>query len=204
MQEFMPHHENASQPDSWLAGYAHQGDRQAFSVLLFRYMPYIRKKAGQLVRFGCEYDDLLQEGMIGLMNAVRAYNPVKGVFQAFALKCISHKMLSAVKKMPAKADLSLDDCQLADDFGQEGQSLSDFIASPFAQDPEFTAIQNESVSCILQRIQSLLSKFECEVLILYLNGFSYEGIAAHLHHTTKAVDNALQRVRRKLKIALTK
>ena len=170
---------------------ARKGDESAVTELVARYLPMIRRRAARYFLPGMEAEDVVQEGLIGLLKAVRLYDPRQGPFAAFVSVCVASTMATA-----AKAALS-----------QKSRPLSDY--SPLEEldevrrdpqvSPEEEIIIAEQMEELRGRIDTLLSGFEQRVLTLYLSGHSYSEISQLLRTTSKAVDNALQRVRRKLR-----
>ena len=139
--------------------------------------------------------------MIALLKAVRNYrSDLEGSFKTFAVVCINNKLISAIaahmrdKNAPMRGYLSLSDSDVSE------EQLAD---SSVRSDPEFLVIQNEEADARNRRIETLLSIFERQVLKLYLSSYSYDEMATNLGSSTKAVDNALQRVRRKLRTVFT-
>ena len=156
------------------------------------FMPYIQSRACSLYADGLEDDDLVQEGLIGLYNAIESYDAHRGVpFRAYATTCIDNRMTSAVrgagrkKHRPLSGYLSLSD---------DGAAVL-----PGGETPEELAIARESYVSLQNKIQDELSPFEREVLSLYLDGSDYLAIAKLLDVSAKSVDNALQRARKKLR-----
>lgn len=175
--------------DNDLAVLAQKGDDGAFSELMVRMMPMIRKRAGRYSLPGLEPDDIVQEGLLGLLCAVRRFDPALGSFAAFAAICVSSHMASA-----AKAALSGKSRPLMD-----YAPLDDTALPVFAQTPEEQMLLSERMTELGEKMDTLLSRFEQNTLRLYLSGLSYSRIALLQHTSAKAVDNALQRVRRKLR-----
>lgn len=176
-----------------------KGDESAFNELTHRYLFLIQAKASTYYKMGLEQDDLLQEGTLGLLNAARAYDAAGGAsFKTYAGICIERRLLTAYrtaarqKNLPLNTFLSLSD--MLDNQDIEAQLASDFLINP-----EDLVIHREDFKQVKQRIEESLSSFELEVLSLYLTGRTYEEIAQKLNVTAKAVDNALQRIRKKLK-----
>lgn len=170
---------------------ARAGDESAVTELVARYLPMIRRRAARYFLPGMEAEDVVQEGLIGLLKAVRLYDGRQSAFAAFASVCVASTMATA-----AKAALS-----------QKSRPLSDY--SPLEEldgvqrdpqvSPEEEIIIAEQMEELRGRIDTLLSGFEQQALTLYLSGHSYSEISQLLRTTSKAVDNALQRVRRKLR-----
>ena len=189
------------QTDEMLALRAKDGCDEALTNLIQRYVPLVIHRARTYAKSGLDEDDLFQEGMIALLKAVRNYrNEFEGSFKTFAVVCINNKLNSAItahmrdKNAPMRGYLSLSDSEVSE------EQLAD---SSIRSDPEFLVIQNEEADARNRCIENLLSIFERQVLKLYLSSYSYEEMARHLGSSTKAVDNALQRVRRKLRNVFT-
>lgn len=160
---------------------------------LERYLPLVRSRANAFRQKGIETDDLVQEGVIGLLYAIRAYDHRPGVsFETFAYVCITNRLRSAVAAVGRKPDtVSLDGCLSL------GETLHHLAQEE--EDPQEIVISRERFDQWLQRVAARLSGFEHQVIRYYLGGYSYQEMAQLLQSTTKAVDNALQRARRKLR-----
>lgn len=174
---------------------AKKGDQTAFSYIVLAYTSAIRQIAKTMDFSSAEYEDIVQEGTIGLMNAVRTFNEDSGsLFSTYARACIKNSILNALKKNSTQKNLSN---QLGISFdedmfeGEQEMRLS-------ALNPEQLLIVRENIDAIHLKIQQDLSDLEKDVLFLYLGGFSYSEIANSTQTTEKSVDNALQRVRKKL------
>lgn len=185
------------QTDETLAILAKEGSDDALTSLIQRYVPLVILRVRTYAKSGLDEDDLFQEGMIALLKAVRSYRDCfKGSFKTFAVVCINNKLNSAIrahmrdKNAPMREYLSLSDSNVTE------EQLAD---SSVQNNPEFRVIENEEVDACNRCIDNFLSQFEQQVLRLFLSSYSYEEMARHLESSTKAVDNALQRVRRKLK-----
>ena len=177
------------------------GDRQALDFLLDRHKKLVKQKARAYFIMGADGDDIIQEGMIGLYKAVRDYDRQKNVpFASFASLCIERQILTAIKNAsrqkhsPLNSYISLS----SDDFDAESEFFLNTLAGKHTSSPEEMLINNETKSSIETSIEKSLSKMERNVLSLYLNGASYGEIANILNKNEKAVDNAIQRVRRKM------
>ncbi len=156
------------------------------SLLIYRYSRIIRIKASKLKKSAnIDDDDLFQEGVLGLLNAVRSYNPEKGRFQSFAEVCIINRMKNALNK-------STGGYTVADDYDFE--QITD--ESALTEDYVILKERNGELS---EKLEKLLSKKELSVLRLYLDGYSYKQIAARLSIPLKSVDNSLSRSKQKLK-----
>lgn len=177
---------------------AQDGNDEAINHIVARYRNDVYRKANTYFLAGAETDDIAQEGMIGLYNAIKDYNAeCKSSFRHFALLCITRQMISAVrmacrkKHSPLNSYISLDN-----NSGTENSSL------PFLEDeeqnPETIVILQESLGSMERRINSLLSKLELQVLMYYTEGMSYDEIAELTGKERKSVDNALQRIKKKL------
>lgn len=173
---------------------ARQGGVEAFTQLVTRYLPMIRRRASRYALPGLEAEDVVQEGLLGLLKAIRLYDSSQGVFGAFAALCVSSSMATLAKSALSSRQRPLMDYSSLEDEGRGAAVLWDKSVGPEEQ-----LIVAEQVAELSRKITSLLSPFEQNVLKLYLSGHSYTEISQLLLSTTKAVDNALQRVRRKLR-----
>ena len=187
--------------DETLAQRAKNGDDEALADLIERYTPLVCMRARAYARGVMDVDDVYQEGMIALLKAVRNYRAdTAGSFRTFAAVCVNNKMLSAVtahmrdKNAPMRSYLSLSGREIPEDL---------LAAVSPETDPEKLVIASEESAARNRRIENLLSPFERQVLRLYLSSYSYEEMSRQLGSSTKAVDNALQRVRRKLRNVFT-
>ncbi|NDO39327.1 sigma-70 family RNA polymerase sigma factor [Anaerotruncus colihominis] len=187
--------------DETLAQRAKNGDDEALADLIERYTPLVCMRARAYARGVMDVDDVYQEGMIALLKAVRNYREdTAGSFRTFAAVCVNNKMLSAVtahmrdKNAPMRSYLSLSGREIPEDL---------LAAVSPETDPEKLVIASEESAARNRRIETLLSPFERQVLRLYLSSYSYEEMSRQLGSSTKAVDNALQRVRRKLRNVFT-
>ena len=187
--------------DETLAQRAKNGDDEALADLIERYTPLVCMRARAYARGVMDVDDVYQEGMIALLKAVRNYREdTAGSFRTFAAVCVNNKMLSAVtahmrdKNAPMRSYLSLSGREIPEDL---------LAAVSPETDPEKLVIASEESAARNRRIENLLSPFERQVLRLYLSSYSYEEMPRQLGSSTKAVDNALQRVRRKLRNVFT-
>lgn len=174
------------------------GDGMVEEYLLNKYKPLVRKKARAMYLIGGETDDLIQEGMLGLFKAVRDYRQKKDAsFLTFATLCIERQLYNAIqssnrkKHTPLNSYVSLSD----EEFDLELRQLS-------GQNPEAIIIDQENTAGMEQKIRESLSSFENQVLKMYLEGADYIAIAEELERTPKSIDNALQRIRAKVKDAI--
>jgi len=177
-------------------------DSYAYEVLLERYKNYVRSKAKYYFLIGADREDIIQEGMIGLYKAIRDFKPDKlASFHAFAELCITRQIITAIKTatrqkhMPLNSYVSLNKPMFEDD---SERTLIDIISISKITNPEDIIIGQEELILIEKKIEELLSSFESEVLEAYLNGKSYQEISESLNRHVKSIDNALQRIKRKL------
>lgn len=181
--------------DEQLCALAQQGDRASEEHLVVRYFTMVKSCSRPYFLAGGDGEDLIQEGMLGLLKAIRAFSPKNGVpFEAFARMCIVRQIYSAVraaaaaKHEPLNHSESIAETPLFDENSQTAHAASD---------PVLLLIGMEEHREMQQVLSSLLSAFEAKVLTLYLNGCSYEEMAAEVGKPVKSVDNAIQRIRRK-------
>lgn len=188
--------------DELLAVLAKAGDATASDELYHRYKNIVRGKARPYFLVGADRDDLIQEGMIGLFKAIRDFSDEKNSsFRPFAEICITRQILTAIKQATRNKHKPLNSYdslyESVYDDGSEKQ-LMDMIESRTALDPEELYIKQELHESLMQTVEKSLTEYERAVLDGFLDGRSYSEIAAELGHSTKSVDNALQRIRKKL------
>ena len=190
--------------DEALVERSHAGDARADETLCERYKNIVRIKARPYFLIGADREDLMQEGMIGLYKAIRDYTPDhNAVFRSFAEMCIVRQLISAIKRAtrkkhaPLNTYVSLYGSTFAEEDNRE-RPLLDTMAMVRTESPEDAFISKESTEHILGSIEKLLTPLEKQVLDLFMDGYSYQQIAAALGRGTKTVDNALQRIKRKL------
>lgn len=178
------------------------GDKSATEVIFSRYKNLVKNRAKAYYLAGADHDDIVQEGMIGLFKAIRDFDVTKQpAFSGFADLCIKRNMISAVKTStrkkhsPLNSYVSLSEPVFDDN---EERTLGEMIIEKKSSDPEEMFLQREKTKYINQEIEDKLSKLEKSVLLRYLNGINYTDIAAELNRTPKSIDNALQRIKRKL------
>lgn len=179
-----------------------QGDSLAQEYVFNKYKNFVRSKARSYFLIGADHEDIVQEGMIGLYKAIRDYRPDKlSSFRAFAELCITRQIITAIKTatrqkhIPLNSYVSLNK-PLYDE--ESDRTLLDVIIEGRATNPEELIIGQEDLSSIHAKIDEVLSGLEQEVLRAYLDGKSYQEIADNLGRHVKSIDNALQRVKRKL------
>ena len=181
---------------------AQGGDSVAVEYLLYKYKNFVRSKARSYFLIGADHEDIVQEGMIGLFKAIRDYQPERlSSFRAFAELCITRQIITAIKTatrqkhVPLNSYVSLNK-PLYDE--ESDRTLMDVIVEGRAQNPEELIIGREDLTSIRDRVDQVLSSLEQDVLNAYLDGKSYQEIADKLGRHVKSIDNALQRVKRKL------
>lgn len=181
---------------------ARDDDPFALEYLIYKYNNYIKYKTKNYFIIGADRDDLIQEGMIGLYKAIMAYDTNRAVsFKNFADLCITRQILTAIKTatrqkhMPLNSYISLHK-PIHDD--ETDRLLADIISDDENLDPMDIYINDEKIREITRNINEKLSELELEILVPYLNGKSYREIAVETKKTEKCIDNALQRIRRKL------
>jgi len=186
------------------------GDNDATEEMLNRYKNMVRSKATALYLVGADKEDLIQEGMIGLFKAIREYDPERNdSFAAFAGLCITRQMYTAIKASNTKKNqplnnyVSFDVYAFAEDGLPEGNSANAYDGMGYWQkDPEESVIDRENAIRIEEEVFSSLSTMERQVLSFYASGMPYQEIAKVMEKEPKSIDNALQRIRKKLKTVL--
>ncbi|WP_064091202.1 RNA polymerase sporulation sigma factor SigH [Rossellomorea aquimaris] len=180
----------------------HQGDSEALNFLIKKYRNFVRAKARSYFLIGADKEDIVQEGMIGLYKSIRDYKEDKLTsFKAFAELCITRQIITAIKTatrqkhIPLNSYVSLDK-PIYDD--ESDRTLLDVISGTKVMDPESLIINREEFDNMEDKMAELLSDLERKVLALYLDGQSYQEISEELNRHVKSIDNALQRVKRKL------
>jgi RNA polymerase sporulation-specific sigma factor len=180
------------------------GDPGALDVLIRRYTGFVRLKASSYFLAGGDSEDLLQEGLIGLYKAVRDFRPDKETsFRSFAELCVTRQIITAIKTAtrfkhtPLNQYVSFSHTPA----GQESDgecTLGDALPGPGVREPSVMVISTEELQSLVMCLGSGLSSLEADALRLYLEGSSYEDMAERLECDTKTIDNALQRVKRKI------
>lgn len=197
------HNENyVMMEDEQLIELVHKGDSDALDYLIQKYRNFVRAKARSYFLIGADKEDIVQEGMIGLYKAIRDYKEDKLTsFKAFAELCITRQIITAIKTatrqkhIPLNSYVSLDK-PIYDE--ESDRTLMDVISGAKIMNPEELIINREKYGNIEEKISELLSDLERKVLALYLDGQSYQEISEELNRHVKSIDNALQRVKRKL------
>lgn len=194
--------------DDELVEYVHGGNNEAQEILIKRYKNFVMAKSRSYFLVGADREDIIQEGMIGLYKAIRDYKVERlASFRAFAELCITRQIITAIKAatrqkhQPLNSYISLNKPIYNE---ESGRTLLDVIKGSKLANPERLFISKESYDLIESKIAEMLSDLEFDVLQEYLKGKSYENIAETLDKHVKSVDNALQRVKRKLESFLEK
>lgn len=193
--------------DEQLVLAARAGDDAALSRLLTKYRAFARVKARSYFLVGADREDIIQEGMIGLYKAVRDFNPdMDSTFRAFAELCVTRQIITAIKTAtrqkhgPLNNYVSFSRPVSVDDEGE--RVLADVLPAVVASDPADLVISAERIRALQAHFDEVLSELETEVLRLYVEGKSYSEIAERLQRQVKSIDNALQRIKRKLECHL--
>lgn len=188
--------------DEQLVELVHQGSADALDYLITKYRLFVKAKARSYFLIGADKEDIVQEGMIGLYKAIRDFKEDKlSSFRAFAELCITRQIITAIKTatrqkhIPLNSYVSLDK-PIYDE--ESDRTLLDVITGSESEDPEHLMIHREEYSHLEGKIGEILSELEQQVLALYLDGQSYNEISEELNRHVKSIDNALQRVKRKL------
>ena len=191
-----------SMTDEQVVKLAQDADSRALEYLLNKYKNFVRTKARSYFLIGADHEDIVQEGMLGLYKAIRDYRAEKlSSFRAFAELCVTRQIITAIKTatrqkhIPLNSYVSLNK-PIYDD--ESDRTLLDVIMEARATNPEDLIIGQENITSINARINEVLSPLEQDVLQLYLDGKSYQEIAEIIGRHVKSIDNALQRVKRKL------
>jgi len=188
--------------DELIVKMAKQGDDIALEFIIRKYKNFVKAKAKTYFLIGADREDIIQEGMIGLYKSVRDFKADKtSSFRAFAELCVTRQIITAIKTatrqkhIPLNSYVSLNKPIFED---ESERTLMDVVTSIKVNDPEDLVINQENVFLIENRIGELLSSLEWKVLMDYLDGKSYSEIAVDLNRHVKSIDNALQRVKRKV------
>ncbi len=194
--------EYVGRSDEEVAGEAKDGNGIALEYLINKYKNFVKAKARSYFLIGADREDIIQEGMIGLYKAIRDFKGNKlSSFRAFAELCITRQIITAIKTatrqkhIPLNSYVSLNKPIYDDD---SDRTLLDILSGTKITDPEELMINREEYNDIEFKMGEILSDLEWRVLMLYLEGKSYQEIAAELSRHVKSIDNALQRVKRKL------
>lgn len=193
--------------DSFLLALAKQGDRQAYERLVRRYYGFVRLKSSSYFLAGGDSEDLIQEGLVGLYKAIRDYRSDReSSFRNFAELCITRQIITAVKTATRNKHTPLNQYVSFSSgptgSGDDEPTMDELLAGPSARDPVNQAISSEELASLVSCLSANLSELESRVLAQYLEGSSYEQIGERIGCDTKTVDNALQRVKRKVSLHL--
>jgi RNA polymerase sporulation-specific sigma factor len=197
-------HSQLQVEDGFLIALAKQGNPDAYERLVRRYYGFVRLKASSYFLAGGDSDDLIQEGLVGLYKAIRDYRTDReSSFRNFAELCITRQIITAVKTAtrnkhtPLNQYLSFSSSP-SNSAGDGEPTLDEVIPGPSVNDPVNQVISSEELQALVACLSTVLSELESRVLSLYLDGHSYEDVGKKLDCDTKTVDNALQRVKRKV------
>lgn len=202
--ELKPKHQNpySRLKDEELVQLARNGDTGAVEFLLNKYKPFVRAKARTYFLIGADREDIVQEGMIGLYKAIRDFRTDKPYsFKYFAELCVTRQIITAIKTATRQKHLPLNSyVSLNKPFFDEesDRTLLDVITENSVTDPEEVVLGKEEYSGMENKMTQILSKLEWQVLSRYLKGETYQEIAVVMDRQVKSIDNALQRVKRKL------
>ncbi len=188
--------------DNELVLLAQNGDDDAMEELIGKYKNFVKSKSRTYFLIGADRDDIIQEGMLGLFKAIRDYKDDKQAsFRSFAELCVTRQLITAVKTAtrrkhtPLNNYISLNKPVYED---ETERTLIDHLSMRHNSDPEVILIDNENFDATNQKIKDMLSSFEYEVLEKYISGQSYNEIAIVMNKAPKSIDNALQRIKKKV------
>ena len=189
--------------DTYLVALAKRGSADAYERIVRRYRGFVRLKASSYFLLGGDSDDLIQEGLVGLYKAIRDYRSDReSSFRNFAELCVTRQIITAVKTASRNKHAPLNQyvsfAQTPAAATDSEATLEEVLPGPLSEDPSERVIASEELSSLVSCLSSVLSDLESRVLSLYLDGYSYEVIGERVECDTKTVDNALQRVKRKV------
>jgi RNA polymerase sporulation-specific sigma factor len=195
-----------SQPeleDTYLVALAKRGSPDAYDRIVRRYRGFVRLKAASYFLLGGDSEDLIQEGLVGLYKAIRDFRSDReSSFRNFAELCITRQIITAVKTASRNKHAPLNQCvsfaQTPAAAGEAETTLEEILPGPISDEPSERVIATEELRALVSCLSTVLSELESRVLSLYLDGHSYEDVGEKLECDTKTVDNALQRVKRKV------
>lgn len=200
--EFYESIDNSQQDEYDIVLKASKGDKIALEYIIKKYKNFVKAKAKSYFLIGADKEDVIQEGMIGLYKAVRDFDASKtNSFKGFADICITRQIITAIKTATRQKHIPLNSYISLNKpvYDEESErTLLDIIATSIVTDPEELIISKEELKHIESKMNELLSDLELQVVEYYLNGKSYQYIADKLKRDVKSIDNALQRVKRKL------
>jgi RNA polymerase sporulation-specific sigma factor len=194
--------------DTYLVALAKRGSPDAYERIIKRYRGFVRLKASSYFLLGGDSDDLIQEGLVGLYKAIRDFRTDReSSFRNFAELCITRQIITAVKTASRNKHAPLNQyvsfAQSPAASGEADTTLEEILPGPISEEPSERAIATEELRALVACLSSVLSELESQVLSLYLDGHSYELIGEKVDCDTKTVDNALQRVKRKVAAHVT-
>jgi RNA polymerase sporulation-specific sigma factor len=194
--------------DTYLVALAKNGSADAYERIVKRYRGFVRLKASSYFLLGGDSEDLIQEGLVGLYKAIRDFRTDReSSFRNFAELCITRQIITAVKTASRNKHAPLNQyvsfAQTPASSGDAETTLEEVLPGPISDEPAERVIASEELSALVSCLGSVLSELESNVLSLYLDGHSYELIGEKLECDTKTVDNALQRVKRKVAAHIT-
>jgi len=172
--------------------------RNPADILAERYIQFVRRMVRPYYLVGGDHDDLLQEGMIGLLKAIREYVPGRSSFSTFASYCIKSRIYDAIRQAQTKNQQILSTAVSLELFSEEKNESTELPLYNGSDDPETLMIHREEQRQSAAELNAILSGFEKSVLSLYLEGFSFSEMARRLNRPVKSIDNAVTRIRRKL------
>jgi len=189
--------------DTYLVALAKRGSADAYERIVRRYRGFVRLKASSYFLLGGDSDDLIQEGLVGLYKAIRDYRTDReSSFRNFAELCVTRQIITAVKTASRNKHAPLNQyvsfAQTPAAAVDSEATLEEVLPGPHSEDPSERVIASEELRSLVACLSSVLSDLESRVLSLYLDGYSYEIIGERVECDTKTVDNALQRVKRKV------
>jgi RNA polymerase sporulation-specific sigma factor len=189
--------------DAYLVALAKRGSADAYERIVKRYRGFVRLKASSYFLLGGDSEDLIQEGLVGLYKSIRDFRSDReSSFRNFAELCITRQIITAVKTASRNKHAPLNQyvsfAQTPAAAGDSETTLEEILPGPTSDDPAQRVIASEELQALVSCLSSVLSELESRVLSLYLDGHSYEAIGERLECDTKTVDNALQRVKRKV------
>ncbi|HNZ08520.1 MAG TPA: RNA polymerase sporulation sigma factor SigH [Bacillota bacterium] len=194
--------------DEAIVEYAREGSTEAAEYLIHKYKNFVRSKARSYFLVGADREDIIQEGMIGLYKAIRDFRSDKQVyFRSFAELCVTRQIITAIKTatrqkhIPLNSYVSLNK-PIYDE--ESDRTLMDVLSGNHIADPEEMIISREEMQDMESEMTGSLSDLEMKVLLSYLDGRSYQEIADDLDRHIKSIDNALQRIKRKVEKYLEK
>ena len=200
--EFYESIDNSQQDEYDIVLKASKGDKIALEYIIKKYKNFVKAKAKSYFLIGADKEDIIQEGMIGLYKAFRDFDASKtNSFKGFADICITRQIITAIKTATRQKHIPLNSYISLNKpvYDEESErTLLDIIATSIVTDPEELIISKEELKHIESKMNELLSDLELQVVEYYLNGKSYQYIADKLKRDVKSIDNALQRVKRKL------